>query len=77
LYSVNGLQEIGQFIAVVEMHPGYLSGTPVRNMTSDLFEKPSTAAFDGDDLLVVNFQYSLNPVNPVLPFTVVRVPTWG
>jgi len=77
LYSVNALHTIGEFIAVIEMHPGYLSGTPVRNITSDLFEKPSTAAFDGNDLLVVNSQFNLVPVIPVLPFTVVRVPIWG
>ena len=57
------------------MHPGYLSGTPTRNITSKLFEKPSTVAFDGNDLLAVNLQYQVE--NPVLPFTVVRVPIGG
>ncbi|PWW80661.1 NHL repeat-containing protein [Tuber magnatum] len=75
LYSVNAFQEIGQFIRVIEMRPGYLSGTQVRNITSELFERPSTVAFDGNDLLVVNFQYGV--VIPVLPFTVVRVPIGG
>ncbi|CUS10388.1 unnamed protein product [Tuber aestivum] len=68
LYSVNSLHEIGQFIRVIKMHPGYLSGTPVRSITSGLFERPSTAAFDGNDLLVVNFQFGVEI--PVLPFTV-------
>ena len=75
MYSVNAYSEIGQFIKVIQMHPGYLSGTPTRNITSELFEKPSTIAFDGNDLLAVNLQYQVE--NPVLPFTVVRVPIGG
>ncbi|KAG0633667.1 hypothetical protein HOY80DRAFT_990492 [Tuber brumale] len=79
LYAVNAFQVIGQFIGVIEMHPGHLTGTPVRNITSELFESPSTAAFDGEDFLVVNFQFGAikGPAPPVLPFTVVRVPIEG
>ncbi|RPA98876.1 NHL repeat-containing protein [Choiromyces venosus 120613-1] len=73
LYSVNSRHEIGQFIQVIKMDPGNLSGTATRRITSPLFEKPSTIAFDGPDLLVVNFQYGVPLPVPVLPFTVVRV----
>ena len=79
MYSVNGLHSIGQFIQVIEITPPYLKGKLVRRITSPLFNKPSTAAFDGEDLLVANFQYTndvpLPP--PVLPFDVVRVPIRG
>jgi len=34
--------------------------------------RPSTAAFDGRDLLVVNFQFQVTEPHP--PFDVVRVP---
>ncbi|CAZ82644.1 unnamed protein product [Tuber melanosporum] len=79
LYAVNALPEVGQSVRVIEMHPGYLSGTQVRSITSELLEKPSTAAFDGDDFLVVNFQFDAiqGPALPVLPFTVVRIPIEG
>jgi sugar lactone lactonase YvrE len=46
-------------------------GELVGRLTNPGVHGPSTAAFDGPDLLLVNFQYGAS--QPVLPYTVVRV----
>ncbi|MBG0822444.1 hypothetical protein HS048_17010 [Planomonospora sp. ID91781] len=46
-------------------------GRLLARVTDPRLHGPSTAAFDGRDLLVVNFQYGA--ASPVLPYTVVRL----
>ncbi|KAI5851127.1 hypothetical protein DFP73DRAFT_582066 [Morchella snyderi] len=74
LYSVNSNFELGLFVDVIEIEYPYLEATPVGTLTSDLLYGPATAAFDGDDLLVTNFQVNLSNIH--LPFDIVRVPLY-
>ncbi|KAI5849895.1 hypothetical protein BZA05DRAFT_430658 [Tricharina praecox] len=73
LYAVNGAS-----IDVIELSAPYLNGTVVGKIANDLLLKPSTIDFvqgpgvAKKELLAANFQ--ANAVEPVLPYSLVRVP---
>jgi hypothetical protein len=70
LYAVSG-PDFPALISVVELSDDYLSGTVLQRWKDPALHGPSTAAFDGDDILVVNFQ--AGATHPLLPFDVVRL----
>ncbi|KAA2261596.1 superoxide dismutase [Solihabitans fulvus] len=72
LYAVSSVDGNRSVVNVVRLDWGYGTGVLERRATNPLLDRPSTAAFDGDAILVVNFQYAVP--NPHLPYTVVRVP---
>lgn len=73
MYAVNGAS-----IDVIELSAPYLNGTVVGKIANDLLLKPSTIDFvqgpgvAKKELLAANFQ--ANAVEPVLPYSLVRVP---
>ncbi|WP_198154181.1 SMP-30/gluconolactonase/LRE family protein [Catenuloplanes japonicus] len=71
LYSVTSLFHPEGEIAVLRLSRDYSRATVVRRINGRGMDMPSTGAFDGGDMLVVNFQWQIE--NPHLPFTVVRV----
>ncbi|HEX7303825.1 superoxide dismutase [Lentzea sp.] len=71
LYSVTSLFHPEGEISVLRLSDDYSRARVQRRINGRGMDVPSTAAFDGDDLLVVNFQYQI--AEPNLPFTVVRV----
>ncbi|GAA2694935.1 MULTISPECIES: SMP-30/gluconolactonase/LRE family protein [Actinosynnema] len=71
LYSVTSLFHPEGEISVLRLSEDDSRATVLRRINGRGMDVPSTAAFDGDDLLVVNFQYQI--AEPNLPFTVVRV----
>ncbi|WP_371657533.1 SMP-30/gluconolactonase/LRE family protein [Streptomyces sp. NBC_00280] len=58
-------------IATLELSHDYTRAKLVRTVHGHGMHSPSTAAFDGHDLLIVNFQFQI--ADPHLPFNVVRV----
>jgi hypothetical protein len=58
-------------ISVLKLSHDYTRAKLVRTVHGHRMHSPSTAAFDGRDLLIVNFQFQI--ANPKLPFNVVRV----
>lgn len=78
VYSVNGDSTLSPraFIEVFEIKKPYLKGKLLRRIENDRMILPATAAFDGQDhLLVTNFQATAT--TPQLPFTIARIPIWG
>lgn len=71
LYAVSNLDGDGNTVNVLRLHPSAGRATLLARVTDPRLHGPSTAAFDGRDLLVVNFQYGAS--DPVLPYTVVRL----
>ncbi|GGP81382.1 gluconolaconase [Saccharothrix coeruleofusca] len=71
LYSITSLFHPEGEISVLRLSEDYSRAQVQRRINGRGMDFPSTAAFDGDDLLVVNFQYQRT--EPNLPFTVVRV----
>lgn len=51
--------------------PGFTHATLVRTLHGQGMDLPSTAALDGEDLLIVNVQFQAS--DPRHPFDVVRV----
>jgi hypothetical protein len=58
-------------ISVLKLSHDYTKATLVRTVHGHGMHSPSTAAVDGCDLLIVNFQFQI--ADPKLPFNVVRV----
>ncbi|MFF7522069.1 MULTISPECIES: SMP-30/gluconolactonase/LRE family protein [Streptomyces] len=58
-------------ISVLKLSHDYTKAELVRTVHGHGMHSPSTAAVDGCDLLIVNFQFQI--ADPVLPFNVVRV----
>ncbi|RPB16719.1 NHL repeat-containing protein [Morchella conica CCBAS932] len=78
LYAVNGDSTLDTeaFIDVFDIRKPYTTGKHVRRIKGQGMLLPSTAAFDGNDLLVANFQIGkAATADPTLPFTIVRVST--
>jgi sugar lactone lactonase YvrE len=71
LYAVSS--EDGDVIDVVDVDGTGTRGRLRERVAHPALLAPSTAAFDGPDLLVVNFQNGSE--HPVLPFNVVRIPS--
>ncbi|MGW6441440.1 SMP-30/gluconolactonase/LRE family protein [Lentzea sp. NPDC055074] len=71
LYSVTSLFHPEGEISLLRLSDDYSRAKVERRINGRGMDVPSTAAFDGEDLLVVNFQYQI--AEPNLPFTVVRV----
>jgi sugar lactone lactonase YvrE len=72
LYAVSSIDGNHNVVNVVTLDADHTTGTLRERATDPRLRGPSTAAFDGDRLLVVNFQLGANP--PTLPFTVVAIP---
>ncbi|MFC9685531.1 SMP-30/gluconolactonase/LRE family protein [Streptomyces sp. NPDC056948] len=60
-------------IATLKLSRDYTEAKLVRTLHGHGMHSPSTAAYDGHDLLIVNFQFQI--ADPKLPFNVVRVHT--
>jgi hypothetical protein len=78
LYAVNGDSTMGTqaFIDVFDIRKPHTTGRHVRRIEGQGMLLPSTAAFDGNDILVANFQIGKAATSdPTLPFTIVRVST--
>ncbi|KAI5852735.1 hypothetical protein DFP73DRAFT_533820 [Morchella snyderi] len=78
VYAVNGDSTMGTqaFIDVLEIRKPYTTGRHVGRIEGQGMLLPSTAAFDGNDILVANFQIGKAATSdPTLPFTIVRVST--
>ncbi|WEH14820.1 superoxide dismutase [Streptomyces sp. VNUA24] len=73
LTAVTELDNPDGQIAVLKLNRDYTKAHLVRTVHGHGMHSPSTAAFDGDDLLIVNFQFQIT--EPKLPFDVVRVHT--
>lgn len=58
-------------ISILRLSHDYRRAELVRTVHGHGMHSPSTAAFDGCDLLIVNFQFQI--ADPRLPFNVVRV----
>ncbi|MFF0018515.1 SMP-30/gluconolactonase/LRE family protein [Streptomyces sp. NPDC005374] len=58
-------------ISVLKLSHDYTRAELVRTVHGQSMHSPSTAAVDGHDLLIVNFQFQIS--DPKLPFNVVRV----
>ncbi|MET7683020.1 SMP-30/gluconolactonase/LRE family protein [Streptomyces sp. NPDC005423] len=71
LYSITSLDHPEGEISILRLSHDYARLEVVRKINGKGMDHPSTAAFDGRDLLVVNFQWMID--HPDLPFTVVRV----
>ncbi|MEV4715233.1 hypothetical protein [Micromonospora sp. NPDC049374] len=71
LYAVSNIDGNGNTVNVLRLNHRADRATLLGRLTDPALHGPSTAAFDGRDLLVVNFQYGAE--NPVLPYTVVRL----
>jgi Cu-Zn family superoxide dismutase len=75
LYVVrNSFEEVVTIALTADRLQGFVSGT----FTDESFAFPTTAAWTGNRLLVVNSQFDQREGQPVLPFTVSSVvPTVG
>ena len=73
LTAVTELDNPDGQIAVLKLNGDYTKAHVVSVEHGHGMHSPSTAAFDGHDLLVVNFQFQI--ADPKLPFNVVRVHT--
>ncbi|MCD9877913.1 SMP-30/gluconolactonase/LRE family protein [Streptomyces guryensis] len=71
LTAVTELDNPDGQIAVLKLSHDYTRAHLVRTVHGHGMHSPSTAAFDGRDLLIVNFQFQM--ADPHLPFDVVRV----
>jgi hypothetical protein len=71
LTAVTELDNPDGQIAVLRLGHDYTRARLVRTVHGHGMHSPSTAAFDGCDLLIVNFQFQIT--DPKLPFDVVRV----
>nr|WP_260407954.1 SMP-30/gluconolactonase/LRE family protein [Planomonospora venezuelensis] len=71
LYAVSNADGDGNTVNVIRLDARSGRGRLLERVTDPRLHGPSTAAFDGRDLLVVNFQYGA--ADPVLPYTVVRL----
>ncbi|WP_433688069.1 SMP-30/gluconolactonase/LRE family protein [Micromonospora carbonacea] len=71
LYSVTSVFHPEGEISILRLSEDYSRAKVQRRINGRGMDFPSTAAFDGGDLLVVNFQFQ--KAEPQLPFTVVRV----
>ncbi|RPF38118.1 hypothetical protein EDD92_8234 [Streptomyces sp. TLI_185] len=71
LTAVTELDNPDGQIAVLKLSHDYTRARLVRTVHGHGMHSPSTAAFDGCDLLIVNFQFQI--ADPHLPFNVVRV----
>lgn len=71
LTAVTELDHPDGQIAVLKLDHDYTRAHLVSTVHGHGMHSPSTAAFDGDDLLIVNFQFQI--ADPRLPFDVVRV----
>ncbi|MBG0831837.1 SMP-30/gluconolactonase/LRE family protein [Planomonospora sp. ID67723] len=71
LYAVSNADGDGNTVNVIRLDVRSGRGRLLARVTDPRLHGPSTAAFDGRDLLVVNFQYGAT--SPVLPYTVVRL----
>ncbi|SEC33102.1 hypothetical protein SAMN05216489_00459 [Streptomyces sp. 3213] len=71
LTAVTELDHPDGQISVLKLSRDYTKAELVRTVHGHGMHSPSTAAVDGHDLLIVNFQFQIT--NPVLPFNVVRV----
>lgn len=60
-------------IAVVELSPDLLEGAVTREITSPLFDVPTTIAEFGSSLYAINARFT-TPPTPTTPYTVVKVP---
>ncbi|MET9793682.1 SMP-30/gluconolactonase/LRE family protein [Streptomyces canus] len=58
-------------ISILKLSHDYTKAALVRTVHGHGMHSPSTAAVDGHDLLIVNFQFQI--ADPVLPFNVVRI----
>lgn len=58
-------------VAILKLSHDYTRAKLVRTIHGHGMHSPSTAAFDGRDLLIVNYQFQV--ADPQLPFNVVRV----
>ncbi|MCF2533447.1 SMP-30/gluconolactonase/LRE family protein [Yinghuangia soli] len=72
LYAVSSIDGTRDTVNIVHLGGSYAAGMVERRATHALLDRPSTAAFDGDAILAVNFQWDV--ASPNLPYTVVRVP---
>ncbi|MFI9830930.1 SMP-30/gluconolactonase/LRE family protein [Streptomyces sp. NPDC051913] len=73
LTAVTELDNPDGQIAVLKLNGDYAKAHVVSVVHGHGMHSPSTAAFDGHDLLIVNFQFQI--ADPKLPFNVVRVHT--
>ncbi|MFF4490496.1 SMP-30/gluconolactonase/LRE family protein [Streptomyces sp. NPDC001544] len=71
LTAVTELDNPDGQIAVLKLNGDYTKARLVSTVHGHGMHSPSTAAFDGRDLLIVNFQFQIT--DPKLPFNVVRV----
>lgn len=71
LTAVTELDNPDGQIAVLRLNRDYTEAHLVSTVHGHGMHSPSTAAFDGQDLLIVNFQFQIT--DPKLPFDVVRV----
>ncbi|QNP68089.1 superoxide dismutase [Streptomyces roseirectus] len=71
LTAVTELDHPDGQIAVLKLSHDYTRARLVRTVHGHGMHSPSTAAYDGHDLLIVNFQFQV--ADPHLPFDVVRV----
>ena len=71
LTAVTELDNPDGQIAVLKLNRDYTKAHLVSTVHGHGMHSPSTAAFDGHGLLIVNFQFQI--ANPKLPFNVVRV----
>lgn len=71
LYSITSYLHPEGEISVLRLSADYSRAHVQRRINGRSMDHPSTAAFAGDDLLVVNFQFQ--KAVPTLPFSVVRV----
>ncbi len=71
LYSITSLYHPEGEVSEIRLNKDFSKGTVLRRINGQGMDVPSTGAFDGRDLLVVNYQWQIK--NPHLPFSVVRV----
>ncbi|MEV5958153.1 superoxide dismutase [Streptomyces sp. NPDC051987] len=72
LYAVTEQDHPEGQISILKLSDDFTRARVVRTLHDHGMHSPSTAAFDGHDLLIVNFQFQI--AEPQLPFNVVRVP---